>query len=132
VDGGNRQGSATGIGQHDVRRDEQQRGSLEFEEAVSQCAIPSRLGSPNSPPQLEDRGQKFPDSLDVSVSDRTQLRGWIAQLRRIIRYKPTSFPDEQSKTRYAFNRLSTVALKQVLPYVQVSGEIGLEELPAFI
>jgi hypothetical protein len=34
--------------------------------------------APAAPP--EDRGQKFPDSPDFSGSDRTQLRGWIAQL----------------------------------------------------
>jgi len=47
--------------------------------------------------QLEDRGQKYPDSPDFSGSDRTELRGWIAQLRMFIRHTPTSFPKEQLK-----------------------------------
>jgi len=34
--------------------------------------------------------------------------------------------------RYAFNRLSGIALKQILPHVHDNGEIGLENLPAFI
>ena len=55
--------------------------------------------APAAPHALEDRGQKFPDSPDFSGSDRTQLRGWIAQLRMVIRHKPASFPDEQSKMR---------------------------------
>jgi hypothetical protein len=77
-----------------------------------------------APPQgQEDRGEKFPDSPDFSGSDRTQLRGWIAQLRMIIRHKPNSFPDEQSKMRYSCNRLSGLALRQILPHVRVNGEI---------
>jgi len=88
--------------------------------------------APAAPQAPEDRGQKFPDSLDFSGSDRSQLRGWIAQLRMVIRHKPGSFPDEQSKMRYAFNRLRGVALGQILPHIQEDGTIGLEDLPAFI
>jgi len=88
--------------------------------------------APPAPHQPEDRGQKFPDSPDFSGSDRTQLRGWIAQLRMVIRHTPSRFPDEQAKMRYAFNRLSGIALKQILPHVRDNGEIGLEDLPAFI
>jgi len=88
--------------------------------------------APAAPQAPEDRGQKFPDSPDFSGSDRTQLRGWIAQLRMVIRHKPASFPDEQSKMRYAFNRLRGVALGQILPHVQENGTIGLEDLPALI
>jgi len=85
------------------------------------------------PPQgQEDRGQKFPDSPDFSGSDRTQLRGWIAQLWMIIRHKPNSFPDEQSKITYAFNRVSGLALHQILPQVREDGEIDLGDLTAFI
>jgi hypothetical protein len=40
--------------------------------------------APITPEQQEERGQKFPDSPDLSWSDRIQLRGWIAQLRMII------------------------------------------------
>jgi hypothetical protein len=40
--------------------------------------------APAAPQAPEDRGQKFPDSPDFSGSDRTQLRGWIAQLRMVI------------------------------------------------
>jgi hypothetical protein len=50
----------------------------------------------------------------------------------VIRHKPASFPDEQSKMRYAFNRLRGVALGQILPHVREDGTIGLEDLPAFI
>jgi len=88
--------------------------------------------APPVPHQPEERGQKFPDSLDFSGSDRTQLRGWIAQLRMVIRHTPSKFPDEQAKMRYAFNRLSGLALKQILPHVRDNGDIGLEDLPAFI
>jgi len=88
--------------------------------------------APAAPQAPEDRGQKFPDSPDFSGSDRAQLRGWIAQLRMVIRHKPASFPDEQSKMRYAFNRLRRVALAQILPHVREDGTIGLEDLPAFI
>jgi hypothetical protein len=88
--------------------------------------------APAAPQAPEDRGEKFPDSPDLSGSDQTQLRGWIAQLRMVIRHKSASFPDEQSKMRYAFNRLRGIALGQILPYVQEDGMIGLEDLPAVI
>ena len=68
--------------------------------------------------QPEDRAQKFPDSPDFSGWDRTQLRGWVAQLRMIIRHKASCFPDEQLKMRCAFNRLSGLALRQILPHVR--------------
>jgi hypothetical protein len=50
----------------------------------------------------------------------------------VIRHKPASFPDEQSKMRYAFNRLRGVALGQILPHIREDGTIGLEDLPALI
>jgi hypothetical protein len=65
--------------------------------------------SPAACQAAEDRGQKFPDSLDFSGLDRTQLSGWIAQLWMVIRHKPASFPDTQSKMRYTFNCLMGVA-----------------------
>jgi len=65
--------------------------------------------APPAPQQFEDRGQKFADSPDFSGSDRTQLRGWIAPLPMIVRHKPSSFPDEQSKMRYGFNCQSRLA-----------------------
>jgi len=50
----------------------------------------------------------------------------------VIRQKPASFPDEQSKMRYVFNRLRGIALGQILPHVRKDGTIGLEDLQAFI
>jgi len=88
--------------------------------------------APPAPQQPEDRGQKFPDSLHISGQDRTQLRGWIAQLWMVIRHTPSRFPDKQAKMRYAFNRLSGLVLKQILPDVRDNGEIRMEDLTAFI
>jgi hypothetical protein len=88
--------------------------------------------APAAPQDPEDRGQKFPDSPDFSGSDRTQLSGWIAQLRMVVQYKPASYPDEQAMMQYASNPLRGVALGQTLPHVQEDGTIGLEDLPAFI
>jgi hypothetical protein len=70
--------------------------------------------------------------MEFSGSDRTLLRGWIAQLRMVIRHTPSRFPDEQAKMRYAFNCLSGLALKQILPHVRDNGDIGLIDLSAFI
>jgi len=50
----------------------------------------------------------------------------------VLRHEPASFPDEQSTMWYAFNCLRGVALGQILPHVREDGEIGLEDLPAFI
>jgi hypothetical protein len=80
----------------------------------------------------EDRGQKFPDCPDFTGSDRTQLTGWIAQLRMVIRHKPAYFPDEQSKMRQAFNRLRVVALGQILVHIREDGTIWLNDIPACI
>jgi hypothetical protein len=88
--------------------------------------------APPAPQQQEDRGQKFPDSPDFSGSHRTQLRGSIAQLPMVVRHTPSRFPDEQAKMRYAFNRLSALALKQILPHIRENGEVGLEDIPAFV
>ena len=117
-----------------MTRDTQQSG----EEA---CSLRTQLANaltlaaraaPAAPQVPGNRGQKFPNSPDFSGSDRTQLRGWIAQLQMVIRHKPASFPDEQSKMRYAFNRLRGIALGQILPHVREDGTIGLEDLTAFI
>jgi hypothetical protein len=81
-----------------------------------------------APQAPEDRGQKFLDSPDFSGSDGTQLKAWIAQLRMVIRPKPASFPDVQSKIRYAFNCLRGIALGQTLPHVREDGTIGLKDL----
>jgi len=88
--------------------------------------------APAAPQDPEVSRQKFPDSLDFSGLDRTKLRGWIAQLRMVIRHKLTSFPDQQSKMRYAFNSLRGVALGQIVPHVREDGTIRLDDLPAFI
>jgi hypothetical protein len=50
----------------------------------------------------------------------------------VRRHKPASCPDEQSKMRYAFNRLRGIALGQILPHVREDGTIGLEDLPVFL
>jgi hypothetical protein len=118
----------------DMTRDARQSGE-EVRDLRTQLANALTLAArvaPAAPQAQEDRGQKFPDSPDISGSDRTQLRGWIAQLRMVIWHKPASFPDEQSKMRYAFNPLRGIALGQILPHVREDGTIGLEDLPAFI
>jgi len=49
-DSGDRRRSEEGVGRHDQRGPRSQRGGPEFEDAVSECAILSRTGSPSSPP----------------------------------------------------------------------------------
>jgi len=88
--------------------------------------------APAGPQDPEDRGQNLPNSPDFSRPDRTQLRGWIAQLLMVIRHKPTSFPDEQLKMRYAFKCRRGIALGLMLPPVREDGTIRLEDLPAVI
>jgi len=75
---------------------EEVRGSrMQFANALT---LGARV-APMAPQTHKDTGQKFPDSLDFSGSDRTQMTGWIAQLRMVIQHKPASFPDKQSKMR---------------------------------
>jgi hypothetical protein len=85
-----------------------------------------------APQALEDRDQMFPDSPGCSGSDRTRLKGLIAQLRTVILHKPARFPSEQSKMQYTFNRLRGIAVGRILPQVRDDGTIGLEDLPALI
>jgi hypothetical protein len=61
-------------------------------------SLASRV-APTPPQGQEEWGQKFPHSPDFSSSDRSLLRGWITQLRMVIRHEPSSFPDEQLKMR---------------------------------
>jgi len=49
-DSGDRRRPEVGVGRHDQRRPRSQRGGPEFQDAVSECAILSRTGSPSSPP----------------------------------------------------------------------------------
>jgi len=118
----------------DMTRDARQSGEevRDLRTQLANALMLAARAAPAAPQAPEDRAQKFPDSPDFSGSDRIQLRGWIAQLRMVIRHKSASFPDEQSKMRYAFNRLRGIALGQILPHVREDGTIGLEDLPAFI
>jgi hypothetical protein len=118
----------------DMTRDAQESGEearglrMQLANALTLAA----RAAPAAPQAQEDRGQKFPNSPDFSGSDRTQLRGWIAQLRMVIQHRPARFPDEQSKMRYAFNLPRGVALGQILPHVRKDRIIGLDDLPAFL
>jgi len=49
----------------------------------------------------------------------------------VVRQNPASFPDEQLKMRYPFNRMRGVTLGQIMPHVQEDREIGPDDLPAF-
>ena len=82
----------------DMTRDARQSG-VEVRALRTQLANAASLAAwvaPTPPQQPEDRGQMLPDSMDCSGSDRAQLRGWVAQLRMVIRDKSASIPDEQS------------------------------------
>jgi len=123
-----RRGPSARTGRHDPGRTAIWRGSPQLANALTLAA---RV-APAAPQAPEDKGQNFPDSPNFSGSDQTQLRSWITQLWIVIRHKPASFPDKQSKMRYALNRLRGIASGQILPYVREDGTIGLEDLPAFI
>jgi len=106
-------------------------GSPRFDDAASKCPILSRTDSPTSP--LAAGGQRTEISripghfrvglnsverLDCSTSD-----GHTTQTRQLS--------DERSKMPCTFNRLSGIALKEILPHIQENGEIGLRDLQAF-
>jgi len=114
----------------DARRSGEEVGALrtQLADALSLTA----WVAPTPPQQYENRGRKFPDSPDFSGLDHGQLRGWIAQLRTVIRHKPASSPDEQSNMQYTFHCLMGVAMGPILPHVREHGEIGPEGLPAYI
>ena len=88
--------------------------------------------APTAPQTPEDRGQKFPDSPEFSGLDRTHWAAGFAQPQRFIEHNPASFRDEQSKMRYALNRLKGIALGQIMPHVWEDGMIWLENPQAYI
>jgi len=98
---------------------------------ANELPIPAWV-SPTPPQQSENRRQKLPGSAEFSGSDRAQSRGRIAQLRMVMRHKPASCPNEQSKIRLALDCLREISLDQISPHVREDREIGLEDLPAFI
>jgi len=117
-----------------MTRDAQQSGE-EVHGSRTQLAnapILATSSAPAAPQVAAAKGLKFPDSPDVSGLDRTQSIGWIAQLRMADWHKPTSFPDEKSKRRYASNRLREVALGQMLPHIRQNRDIGLQCRLAYI
>jgi len=87
--------------------------------------------APAAPQAPEDRGQKFPDSPDFSGSDRTQLRGWIAHLRMVIRHKPASFPTTVENA-VCIQPPEGIGLGQILATREGRRNDRLEDLPAFI
>jgi hypothetical protein len=117
----------------DMTQDAQQSGeeARSLRTQLANALTLAARAAPAAPQAPEDRGQKLPDSTDFSGSDQTRLRGWIAQIRMVIRHKPASSPDEQSKMWYAFNRLMGIALGQILPHIQEDRTIGLLRPPSF-
>jgi len=96
-------------------------------------ALPLAAGTIRADPLARAQGgQKFPDTLGCSGSDRTQLVGYIAQLRMVVQHNPANCPDKQSKMRYAFNRLRGASLGQIVPPIPENQDIGREGLPAFL
>jgi len=85
-----------------------------------------------APQALETWGQRFPYSPDISWSDWTQWRGWIAQLQIFKWHKPARFPDKLLMMPYAFKCVRGVALRQILPHTWEDGTIGLGDLPGCI
>ena len=76
-----------------------------------------------------NRGHKGSEILRFSGTDRRALRGWMAQLAMKIADEPGRFFNEQSKMRYAANRLEGVALNQIQPYIdRKTGDLKLESL----
>jgi hypothetical protein len=129
---GNQRGPATGTARHDPEPTAIWRGSLWFEDAVCECFDTSSQSIPSGSPGSRRQRPAISRLTGLLRVRLTQLTGWIAQLRMDIRHKSSSFPDEQSKMRPAFNRLRGVALGQILPHVREDGTIGLENLLAFI
>jgi hypothetical protein len=71
----------------------------------------------------------FPDAPTFDGSKPEELRTWILQLRNKLAAQPTRYPSEQSRLRYAFNRLTGAALNQLRSYAdEDTGDIALNSL----
>ncbi|KAF8542574.1 hypothetical protein BDD12DRAFT_876111 [Trichophaea hybrida] len=88
--------------------------------------------APTLPQQQDDRVQKFTNTLDCSGSNKSQLRGSITHLQKVIRYKPGNITHMHLHRGNALNWLSGVALRQILLDVQDNGDIGRKGLSALI
>jgi hypothetical protein len=71
----------------------------------------------------------FPDAPMFDGTKPEELRTWILQLRNKLAAQPTRYPTEESRLRYAFNRLSGAALHQIRSYGdEHTGNITLDSL----
>lgn len=61
------------------------------------------------------RAIKIPDPT-VFTGSREDLPRWIAQMRIKFRINDYLFPDETSRLGYAFSRLESLAVQQMLPF----------------
>jgi len=71
---------------HDMTRDARQSGEdvRGLRTQLANALTLAASAAPAAPQAPENRHQKFRDSRHFSGSDRTQLSGWIAQLRMVI------------------------------------------------
>jgi len=76
--GRNRQRATTGVGRDETAHMTIRSRSPSFENAVSECAVLSSWGSPNSPPAFRGPRTEVDRLPGLFGSDRTQFRGWIA------------------------------------------------------
>ena len=91
-------------------------------------AIPPQVPlAPQVPqPVREHEREKLPDPEKFNGTDRTKLRGFLAQLR----VKAALYPTDQARLRLAFSLLSGDALDLVMPYLREDTTINLTDLSA--
>jgi len=114
----------------DARKSREEVQTL-WTQLVNALTLASRV-APAAPQGQEDKSQKFRHSTGFSHSAQTQLGGLNTQLRMVTHPKPGSFPEEQTKMRYAFDLFKGTALEQILSHSRDDGTIGLGDLTAFI
>jgi len=77
----------------DARQSGEDVRGLRMQCANALTVTPRLAPDAHKPPQ--GRGQKIPDSTDVSQCEHTHSSGWIAVPRMVIRLTPSICPDQK-------------------------------------
>ena len=90
----------------------------------------SNLATVSAQSNKSQRSTKHPDP-PLYGGDKSELRGWMTQLRIKLNINSDHYPTEQSKLAYALGRLKEKALEQLQPYLKENGTIDLADMGTF-
>jgi hypothetical protein len=99
----------------------------QLESQISQTLAFANLASSSVPAPRKMQ----PDPKPFTGEERNKLRSFVTMLHLRLIDRPSEFPDEQSKLRYAFSRLDGPTLEQMLHLVE-NDHVNLETFVDFV